>query len=582
MDSATKVANDLLQKGKEALESAGNMKRECKLEAHDSLQGLYETVLALADSRSRHKYNLERERSRHAQEIVRAERAHSKELVVMRQSLTAELSLARADIAGTLKEAKDIRAWLGYETVEPFGEIKEMMRTMRALESKVQQEAIQSETGNASAVPQWETMEASLFKLDSHVTDVSNQLDALRRTVDGIKECSVGPATAPVTSPSHCIFPDALDESKLEGDIESLRRLLVEILDRPSYSPPSPPPPLDLTEHLRPLSDRLELVSSDLRVLRDKEPQVSALPAPSLEVELAMADVKLTLQSIKEGMSDLYTADRTLQGPSSYAQMAAKPRPPQLPNHTLIISSTDPKHTGDNVIERVRLALDLKNTGAKVDRVRKARNQKIVLSCASRDDLKLVRTQVRSCEGLSMQEPKSGNPLVCIRGVLSGYSNEEVIDMLKAQNKHLLQEVDVAKATIRVRYRKRARNPLECHPVVELSPKIWECLTRVGKVHMGIRRCPIDDQSPLVQCTRCLGYGHTKAICRAEVDICCFCGGEHTSRVCPVKEAAGPPTCSNCVKARRESYLAHTAFSEECPERQKWDSIARSRISYCC
>ncbi|CAG4913787.1 unnamed protein product [Colias eurytheme] len=75
MDVATKVANDMLLRGKESLETAGNMKRENKTVALNSLQGLYETVLSLADSRSRHKFNLEKERSRHAQELVRVERA---------------------------------------------------------------------------------------------------------------------------------------------------------------------------------------------------------------------------------------------------------------------------------------------------------------------------------------------------------------------------------------------------------------------------------------------------------------------------------------------------------------------------
>ncbi|GBP26452.1 hypothetical protein EVAR_85954_1 [Eumeta japonica] len=38
----------------------------------------YEIVLALSDSRSRHKYNLEAERTKHAQELVRIERATTK------------------------------------------------------------------------------------------------------------------------------------------------------------------------------------------------------------------------------------------------------------------------------------------------------------------------------------------------------------------------------------------------------------------------------------------------------------------------------------------------------------------------
>lgn len=101
MDLATREANGLLQKGKDALEAALNMKRECKVTAYECLQGLYETVLSLADSRARHKYNLERERSRHTQELVQVQRAHTRDVM----ALKAELSLMRSDLTDTKKEA---------------------------------------------------------------------------------------------------------------------------------------------------------------------------------------------------------------------------------------------------------------------------------------------------------------------------------------------------------------------------------------------------------------------------------------------------------------------------------------------
>lgn len=62
MGMAAKLANEPLQKAKEALETAGNMKRENKQVALECLQTLHETLLSLSDSRSRHKFNLEKEK----------------------------------------------------------------------------------------------------------------------------------------------------------------------------------------------------------------------------------------------------------------------------------------------------------------------------------------------------------------------------------------------------------------------------------------------------------------------------------------------------------------------------------------
>lgn len=307
-------------------------------------------------------------------------------------------------------------------------------------------------------------------------------------------------------------------------------------------------------------------------MLRDEGVQTQ-LPAPSLDSELAMAEVKRALEDISRGVKDLGNAER----PHTYAQAVA--RQAQQVNHTLIVSSSDPKLTSENVIDRIRVALDLKETGAKVDHVRKARNQKVVLSCASREDLKLVKGRVSLGESLSVQEPRRNNPLVCVKGVLSCYTNEEIVDHLRAQNRQLFKGME-ASETMKVRYRKRARNPHICHPVLEVSPNIWSRLTRAGMVHVGIQRSPLEDQSPLVQCTRCLAYGHSKTFCREKIVLCSHCGGDHTLRDCSGRAEGRPASCINCVRAHREEQT-HNAFSDECRERQRWDAMARSRITYC-
>ncbi|XP_050563632.1 uncharacterized protein LOC126910634 [Spodoptera frugiperda] len=589
MDLATQEANTLLQKGKAALEAAGNMKRECKAIAHDCLQGLYETALSLADSRSRHKFNLEKERSRHAKELVRVERAHTRELMKM----TMELSLMRTDVSETKKEAKGIREWLGHETLEAFNGIKEVKEEIKAAghQNQKEHERTRREYQSTPRDSKPDSAGTGISRLESQYTSISNQLDELRKALGRLKEDLDQPLISNDTPPEQqnqgVMMELLLTTNVFQEEMAKLSRQLQDLSNRPQASPPRPQPQINIKEVLEPIYERLEIVSSDLRVLRDKEPPTQAPAALNLEAELAVGEVRKTLHNIEKGVADLGRVEKPHgqnQGPKTFAQVAStpKPKPPQ-PNHTLIVSSTDPKHTGDNVIERIRTALDLKTTGARVDTVRKARNQKVVLRCASKSDLKLIKDQVRTNEGLKVQEPKPQNPLICVRGVLSSYGDAEIVDLLKAQNKHLLQTVaeeDIT--TLKVRYRKRARNPHECHPVLELAPGLWKCLTQAQRVHVGIKRCTVEDQSPLVQCTRCLAYGHNKTICKAAKELCSYCSGEHTVRDCRSKAEGKVPACINCKTAHRTGEdLAHTAFSEECQERQKWDGIARSRVSYC-
>uniref|UniRef100_A0A2H1VPY1 SFRICE_010251 n=1 Tax=Spodoptera frugiperda TaxID=7108 RepID=A0A2H1VPY1_SPOFR len=472
------------------------MKRECKVTAYDCLQGLYETVLSLADSRARHKYNLERERSRHAQELVQVERAHTRDVM----ALKAELSLMRSDLTDTKKEAKGIREWLGHETLEAFKGIKEVKEEVKQsnLNNIKEHEKTRLCAVGTPGDPKWDSMGEGLLKIERNISNLSNQLDVLRKVLEQVKNDLNRPKDTP-TPTSQVSESDLLTSAKFEMEVDKLQKLLAEVKAKPTPIPPPPPQQpitLNIEEQLRPISERLEMVSADIRVLRDKEPSVQTQTVPSLDAELAVVEVKKTLQDIQKGVADLGKVEKPTQqqqGPKTFAQVASTPKPPKplQPNHTLIVSSTDPAHTGDNVIERIRVALDLKTSGARVDTVRKARNQKVILRCASKTDLNLVKEQVKTSSGLKVQEPKPQNPMVCIRGVLSSYSDDEIVDLLKAQNKHLLQNIAVGEQVIKMRYRKRARNPHECHSVLELSPKLWQCLTQVEKIHIGIKRCPI-------------------------------------------------------------------------------------------
>ncbi|KOB70210.1 Polyphosphate kinase [Operophtera brumata] len=83
----------------------------------------------------------------------------------------------------------------------------------------------------------------------------------------------------------------------------------------------------DLGEHFGPLNERLEIMTSKLRVLRDGMNQEQHPLVPSLDAELALAEVKGTLGEISRGVEELCRAER----PQSYAQVVAKPA--QHTNH---------------------------------------------------------------------------------------------------------------------------------------------------------------------------------------------------------------------------------------------------------
>lgn len=266
----------------------------------------------------------------------------------------------------------------------------------------------------------------------------------------------------------------------------------------------------------------------------------------------------------------------------TYAGAAAKKMaavPP--PMHSIIVSSENKEDTSGTVTDKVRAAVNAIDTGLRVDRMRKVKNQKIVLGCHSKMELDHITKRLKeSDESLRIEEAVNKLPLVVLKDVLSYNTDEDITRAILNQNSHLLEGLDKENTKMVVRYRKRARNPHENHVVMQVSPQIWQRLTEAGRVHIDMQRVKVFDQTPLMQCTRCLRFGHGKKQCTEEKDACSHCGGHHLRAECPSWRAGDPPSCRNCHQAKLDD-IQHNAFSTDCITRRKWDKIARSSVSYC-
>lgn len=558
-----KHASQVLQRAKESLEKSGNLKREIRESVVASLHELYEMILKLSDSRALHimesyriKAELATQKNQSNKRYIRAMENLLKEHSGVKSELTSMGKTLEEQIAAT-------RTVLVRDVCEPLIEVKKNSeKTTKVGETIQDMRTVLREMGTTLKTNSTETtdrkQEQLILELRSIHQDLAKletmhhsvlEVDTIKETVhEAMQATSISCArnlTSELMQPIAVVTAENAERlQRLENEAKSLRQ--------------------DLQEQFQPLTERLEAVSSELRTMRGTRQQlVIPTDVTSLGAEMAAADNPKSVMKPKP----------------LYADALKKPPLPK-PNHTLIVSSTDPRNTGDNVIERIRIALDIKKTGAKVDKVRKARNQKVILSCSTKEDLSLIQSRVKQDVNLKAEIAKNKNPLVIIRDVLSFHTDAELVEHLLAQNKHLLQGIEAKECSLKVRYRKKARNPLECHPVFEVSPQIHKRYTEAGKVYIGLQRRPVEDHSPLVQCTKCLGFGHTKAICKEKDDLCSHCGEAHLWEKCAIRIEGKPPNCKNCQEAHGES-RAHNAFNGLCPERQRWDAIARSRVAYC-
>ncbi|XP_045492474.1 uncharacterized protein LOC123691928 [Colias croceus] len=284
-----------------------------------------------------------------------------------------------------------------------------------------------------------------------------------------------------------------------------------------------------------------------------------------------------------ERLSSLLENNITVAKRTSYAAVASRGVAEGLPGtralHSVVVSSKDDQETGEEVLEKIRKTVDAKDGWVKVERVRKVKNRKVVVGCVSEEERDKVKERLGKNEGLVVEEVKNKSPLLVFRDVMK-CDTGDFITALNNQNAGILEGLKGEERKVEVAYVMKARNPLQNHVVVRANPQVWRRWMNEGHAHIGLGRVRVMDHSPLVQCSRCLGYGHTKRMCREEKERCSHCAGPHMRTECDKWLRGEAPQCINCTKAKKGS-AEHSAFDRECFERKKWDALARSAVAYC-
>ncbi|XP_068629754.1 uncharacterized protein [Battus philenor] len=217
-----------------------------------------------------------------------------------------------------------------------------------------------------------------------------------------------------------------------------------------------------------------------------KDPPANPLPASQCELlkkldshaRLLEANTK-ELEGLRESLVAAKVQEK-VKPPGTYASVAAGPakRPPPgcEPKHSVAVSSgTD---TGEQVLGKIRKALNATQTGIRVDRIRRVRDGRVILGCGSEVELERVREGLRRAgRDLNLAEVKNKDPLVLLRDVMAYNTNEEIVKAIKTQNKHLLVDVSEEDQRAEVRFRRRARNVQTIHVVMRVSPALWGRLT---------------------------------------------------------------------------------------------------------
>lgn len=132
---------------------------------------------------------------------------------------------------------------LGHETLEAFKGIKEVKEEVKQsnLNNIKEHEKTRLCAVGTPGDPKWDSMGEGLLKIERNISNLSSQLDVLRKVLEQVKNDLNRPKDTS-TPTSQVSESDLLTSAKFEMEVDKLQKLLVkEVKAKPTPIPPPPP-----------------------------------------------------------------------------------------------------------------------------------------------------------------------------------------------------------------------------------------------------------------------------------------------------------------------------------------------------
>ncbi|XP_045487740.1 protein BCAP-like [Pieris rapae] len=158
--------------------------------------------------------------------------------------------------------------------------------------------------------------------------------------------------------------------------------------------------------------------------------------------------------------------------------------------HSVVVAPKNATDTAEETVQNIRHLLNAKEEGWQVQKIRKARDGKVVVGCRTEEERRKLKEKLS--REMEVKDTSNKNPLVKITNLLTCNTTEDIARALKNQNKHVTAHLEERELNIVEKYRRKARNPLESHVVLQVTPKLWQALTSAGRIHVDLQREPFN------------------------------------------------------------------------------------------
>lgn len=285
------------------------------------------------------------------------------------------------------------------------------------------------------------------------------------------------------------------------------------------------------------------------------------------------------------------------QAHASFAEVAARgknsnPRHnlsqnPPTTKPAIIISSKQEVRNPAETLQKWKKMINFKNTNYSPAGIRLVSNNKVRVEFdnETQRDETLQRTNTSDSE-IEAEPSKTLSPMVIVKGISKDTPPQSITETILTQNEYTNDNtVTPLKPELTLKFIKNNKNSNLYNAVFLTSPRIFNDMITKGRINIDHQRVHVEEHVPLLQCLKCLQFGHTRSRCPKEHPTCSHCSSQtHTYKDCPVKNDPSKNCCINCLLFNKKNQINktpnHSATSNRCPKIIFMTERVRTRVAY--
>lgn len=254
--------------------------------------------------------------------------------------------------------------------------------------------------------------------------------------------------------------------------------------------------------------------------------------------------------------------------------------------HALTVCEKNNPTSSANTLQAWRDSVSFVDTNFSPANIKYVSNNKIRVEFDKPEHIEITLNKIISPQCKITAEPaKTLQPMVILKGVPKSVTQEELVDIITKQNdcisKNLSNESDLI-----YKFSLGNRNANLYNAVIQASQPVWRTIIANQSVNLNHNRIHVENYIPILQCFKCLQFGHTKKRCTNQTTICSHCSStSHTYKDCAFKSNPQETRCHNCSEFNHKhnitnKNIAHSATSAYCPRHIQTKRKVQTKINY--